>query len=411
MISRLTKIQLVAFVLVTLLGASYVGARYAQVDRIFIDRTYAVTVDLPESGGIFAGAEVTYRGIAVGKVDSLEFTEDGVRAVLAIENSAPKIAADASAVVANKSAIGEQYLDLRPSSSSGPYLKDGSKIAASKSQVPIDTTTLLTNLNAFVSSVPTDDMHTLVTELGTAFDGAGPALSQILDSTAIVVEQAQANIDVTRSLINSSSTVLATQIDKGSQIQAFAADLALFSGTLVEADGDLRRLIDEGGAASQTINAVVSENSTDLSAVLANLTGVSRIMDENVAGLQALFLLYPMLVQGTFTATVPQPSGEYNAAFGMVNPPEMLIPGGPSLCHSDGHRQTREAFDISDYVVNADGAAVEAFQTGLGCTLVTEDGKNVVPRSSTNTDLSRTVVNSTSAKADDLEWLLLGTTR
>ncbi|MFT4298605.1 MAG: MlaD family protein [Aeromicrobium sp.] len=410
MITRLTKIQLLAFVIVTLFGVSLVGARYAQLDRLFVDRTYDVSVDLEDSGGIFAGAEVTYRGIAVGNVEELTFTDDGVRATLSIENSAPKIPANSHAVVANKSAIGEQYLDLRPEDSGAPYLKSGSKIAVENTQVPLDTKTLLVDLNTFVGSVDTDDLHTVVTELGTAFDGAGPALTQILDSTAVVVSQAQDNIDVTRSLIHSSSTVLQTQVDMGSQIQSFSSDLALFTDTLVDSDGDLRALLDEGTGAAATVNAVVSENSADLSSVLANLNGPVRIVDENVAGMQALFFLYPMLVQGTFTVATPDPdeAGEYNAAFGMVNPADMLPApvGSVTLC-DEGYREIRDAFDIADL----DQYGQEVFQTGLGCTTQV-DGKNKVPRSSENTELSRTVVPAATAEGkDDLEWLLLGTTR
>ncbi len=73
-----------------------------------------VTAQFTDSGGIFAGAQVTYRGIPVGKVGKLEFKDNGVRATLDIENSAPKISSDVLAVVANKSAIGEQFVDLQP---------------------------------------------------------------------------------------------------------------------------------------------------------------------------------------------------------------------------------------------------------------------------------------------------------
>ena len=63
MITRRTKIQLLVFVLITLLGVTFVGARYAQLDRLFFDDTYTVVAHFADSGGIFAGGEVTYRGV------------------------------------------------------------------------------------------------------------------------------------------------------------------------------------------------------------------------------------------------------------------------------------------------------------------------------------------------------------
>ena len=75
MITRRTKLQLMIFVLITLVGVSYVGARYARLDRLLFDDAYTVVAHFPESGGIFAGAEVTYRGVKIGQVETLELTD------------------------------------------------------------------------------------------------------------------------------------------------------------------------------------------------------------------------------------------------------------------------------------------------------------------------------------------------
>src|SRR5688500_8951871 len=158
MITRLTKIQLIVFAIVTLLGGAFVGGRYANIDRLFVDRSYPVTADFKDSGGIFAGAEVTYRGIAVGKGGRLAVTDSRVRATLDIENDAPKISEDVTATVANKSAVGEQFIDLAPQSNTSPYLKKGSNIPLSRTNVPIDTTKFLLDSSAFVSSIDTEAM-------------------------------------------------------------------------------------------------------------------------------------------------------------------------------------------------------------------------------------------------------------
>ena len=111
MITRSTKLKLLAFALITLIGIAYVGARYAKVDRLFVDRSYEVTVDLAESGGIFVGADVSYRGVSVGRVSDLQLSASGVDATLTVEDDYDEIPTDLTAVVANKSAVGEQYLD------------------------------------------------------------------------------------------------------------------------------------------------------------------------------------------------------------------------------------------------------------------------------------------------------------
>ena len=67
MITRTVKAQLLAFATVTAVGVSYVGARYTGLVDSLLDNDYTVAADFADSGGIFAGAEVTYRGVPVGR--------------------------------------------------------------------------------------------------------------------------------------------------------------------------------------------------------------------------------------------------------------------------------------------------------------------------------------------------------
>ena len=107
-----TKKQLLVFVFITLVGVSYVGARYARLDRLVYDSAYQVHAQFAQSGGIFSGAEVTYRGVRVGSVSDMRLTRDGVDVVLSVDKGEDRIPADTLALVGNKSAVGEQYVDL-----------------------------------------------------------------------------------------------------------------------------------------------------------------------------------------------------------------------------------------------------------------------------------------------------------
>lgn len=153
MITRRTKIQLLVFVAITLLGVSYVGARYARLDRLIVDDSYTVVAHFADSGGIFAGGEVSYRGVQVGQVEKLELTDEGVDVYLDVEKGYDAIPADTLAVVGNRSAVGEQYVELQPKTDDGPYLSDGSEIAMDDTRTPIPTQKLLTDISNTVSSV------------------------------------------------------------------------------------------------------------------------------------------------------------------------------------------------------------------------------------------------------------------
>ena len=358
MITRLTKIQLIVFAIVTLIGGAFVGGRYAQIDRLVVDRTYPVTAQFSDSGGIFAGAQVTYRGIPVGDVGSLKFTDSGVQVTLDIENDAPKIPADSMAVVANKSAIGEQYVDLQPNGSSGPYLQAGSNLTLDRTRIPIDTSTLLINVDSLVSSIDTENLRTVVSELGQAFQGTGDDLSTILDTSNSFITTAQENIPVTRALIRDSASVLQTQIDKQSALSTFSKNLALLSDELVVADPDIRRLLDEGTDGARTVRTVVDENAEDLTVSINDLVTTSKTVRKNLLGLQAIFVLYPFLIQGSYSVVQPSDvdEGEYDATFGLVTFGG-LPPNTPAAApcgyyedggSSSGYRERRDSANLTD---------------------------------------------------------------
>jgi phospholipid/cholesterol/gamma-HCH transport system substrate-binding protein len=107
-ITRRTKVQLMIFVLITLLGVSFVGAKYAQLNRLVYSTSYTVVAHFHDSGGMYAGGMVAYRGVRVGEVDKLVLTRDGVDAYLDIDKGWDgKIPSDSLAVVGNRSAVGE----------------------------------------------------------------------------------------------------------------------------------------------------------------------------------------------------------------------------------------------------------------------------------------------------------------
>src|SRR6476620_55356 len=78
MIRRTTKIQLAVFAAITLVTVSVLSARFVGLTDKIMGGSYLVSADFADSGGIFTGAEVTYRGVTIGKVEKLRLTKDGV---------------------------------------------------------------------------------------------------------------------------------------------------------------------------------------------------------------------------------------------------------------------------------------------------------------------------------------------
>ncbi len=319
MITRRTKFQLMIFVLITLLGVSFVGARYAKLNRLFFDDAYTVVAHFPESGGIFAGGEVSYRGVQVGRVDKLVLTDSGVDVYLDIENGYDQIPSDTLAVVGNRSAVGEQYVELQPQADEGPYLSNDSEIDEEDTRTPIATETLLTNLSNTVSSVDQDALRTTVEEFGAAFGGTGEDLQTIIDSGNSFIEVANQNFDVTAALIRDSNTVLTGQLASESALRNFATQLSQFSGTLAGADGDLRRLIETGSATANQLRTFLEDNRVELGELINNLVTTGEVIVKHLNGVAQVLSIYPYVVEGGFTVASKSPdTGLYDAHFGMI---------------------------------------------------------------------------------------------
>ncbi len=326
MITQRVRIQLIFFVIITLVGVAYVGARYAKLDQVFVDDSYTVVAHFEDSGGIFAGGEVTYRGVQIGKVDKLELTDAGVDVYLDIENSFDKIPADTRAVVGNRSAVGEQYVELQPNTDARPYLADDAEIAVENTELPIATETLLTDLSTTVQSVDRDALRTTIDELGTAFAGTGEDLQRIIDAGNSFIEAADANFDVTTALIEDGNTVLRGQVASESALRNFASQLSLFSGTLADADPDLRRVIDSGSFAANQLRTFLEANRVELSELIRDLTTTGEVIVRRLDGVKQFLVIYPYAVEGGFTVVSKSPSGLYDAHFGLVIPPPTLMP-------------------------------------------------------------------------------------
>jgi phospholipid/cholesterol/gamma-HCH transport system substrate-binding protein len=367
MITRRTKLQLIVFAVITLLGISFVGARYAKLDRVVLDRSYNVTAHFRESGGIFVGAEVTYRGVGVGQVSDLTLTDEGVDVELEIDDSEDRIPADTIAVVANRSAVGEQYVDLQPRTSDDPYLEAGSSIAIEDTRLPISTTKLLIDVDRLVRSVDQDNLRTTIAESGDAFEAVGDDLSRIIDTTNAFIEAADANFDVTAALIRDSRTVLQTQLDSAGHIEAFVHNLRLLSDTLVASDDDLRRLIDEGSLTADVVREFVAANSDAIGRLLSNVISTNRVVTSRLDGLEMILEVYPYPVEGGFAVVDKDPyDGLYDAHFGLVLTidPHNCTAGYQGTEHRSPHDREEQPFN-----------------TGARCTLSPSEGN---PRGAQN---------------------------
>jgi phospholipid/cholesterol/gamma-HCH transport system substrate-binding protein len=313
MISRTVRLQVLAFLMVSLLGVGYVGLRYVGLGEQWFGGSYVVNVDLAQTGGIFTNAAVTYRGVPVGRVVSVLLHGDGVRVELRL-NRDVQVPSDLTATVAQRSAVGEQYVDLRPRTDAGPYLRDGDTIPREHTATPLPVETLLAGLDSLVESVGVDNLAVVINELGRALEGNEADLRRLLDANNLLLADANSHLPQTLALIQDGRTVLTTQAESADNIRRWAASLAQLAATVRAADPDLRRIIAEGPPAATELVGLLRGLDPAIGTLLGNLVTVNSIAVRRLDGIQQALVVYPIAVSGGFT-TAP---GDGTAHFGLV---------------------------------------------------------------------------------------------
>ncbi|WP_045823809.1 MCE family protein [Williamsia herbipolensis] len=360
MMSRLVKWQLIVFTLVGVLAIIYVGATYARLDKLVGVGLYTVHADFKDSGGIFTNAEVTYQGVPVGRVGSLQLRPDGVRVNLQLDSGGPKVPATAQAVVANRSAIGEQYVDLRPSSVGGPYLKDGSVI--SNTTIPTPVQDVIASAVDFTESVPLGDLNTVITELGKAFNGNGQNLRVLVDSLANLSKSGNDNLSQTISLIRNSDTVLTTQADQSDAILDWSKNLGLVTAQLASSDPDLRRLLTTGQTSATQISALLQRSGGDLTSVVRNLALDVRNVKGTYQGVGPGLAMLSALSSGSYTPAPGDGTIHFGAVLETNNPAACTIgyEGTDAIIAEEKRKNPNFDINYDDFPFNKDAKCAVA---------------------------------------------------
>ncbi|SDD01460.1 MCE family protein [Rhodococcus tukisamuensis] len=295
-LTPLVRRQLAIFAVLAVLGMTAAAISYLRVPTMLGIGRYTVTLELPNAGGLYRNANVTYRGDTIGQVRQVRLDPDAVRAELSLRSAVPVPTAGLAVSVRSVSAIGEQYVDLQPATREGPFLADGDVIGRDRVDVPQEIGPVLDQAKAMLASVPQDKLRSVIDESATAFAGRGPDLARLLDSTASFVDQMSGASTPATTLVQQLAPLLDTQVVTGEQIRQWASNVAHLSGQLATADGSVREILDRGPGFAAEADALFQELRPTLPLLLANLTGTGQVAVTYNAALEQVLVILPPLV-------------------------------------------------------------------------------------------------------------------
>ncbi|WP_445166971.1 MlaD family protein [Mycolicibacterium sp. Dal123E01] len=275
-------------VMTLVLGATYVLVGALRVTPF--DSAYQVTIQLPESGGLLPNQDVTLRGVAIGRVQSLAITPAGVNAVASVRSDV-RIPSASPVRVSGLSPAGEQYIEFAPDSDAGPYLHDGSVITQNNTSVPVSLAQLLADADGMLKQVDPAKLELIKKELSLTKEGP-QKLANIIDGGTFLLSTLDSVLPQTTTMLRTSRVVLTMAADKNAGLKTATGNLdRTFTGVNKMLDG-YRRLVDQTPQTLSATDTLFTDNSDTMVGLLTSMATASQLLYVRVPALNALFPNY-----------------------------------------------------------------------------------------------------------------------
>lgn len=160
------RLSIVLLIALTVLGVGYLAVGVLRMDPM--REPIRIEMTIPETGGLMESSRVLLRGIEVGRIVDIRTRRDHVE-VTAELRPGTRVPVDSPVEIANLSAVGEQYLEFRPDSDSGPYLSGGDRIPPEQVRVSSTVSEMLTRMGTLADQVDPEQMRRIADVLGNAF--------------------------------------------------------------------------------------------------------------------------------------------------------------------------------------------------------------------------------------------------
>ncbi|AYF74827.1 MCE family protein [Nocardia yunnanensis] len=195
---RNSLVSLGSILVILVAGSLYLGFGVAGVD--WFRREIHVTLSVPESGGLLPRSKVLLSGMEVGRVTTVRHVGAGVRVEFQVD-AKTLIPVSSPARIEELSALGEPYLDFRPTSGDGPYLRDGQTVRADKISTPLSIPEVAKTVTALLRQVDPAALAAIVDTFTRALAGTEQLVPQLSHATDLLAATLMSRTDVIRRLL------------------------------------------------------------------------------------------------------------------------------------------------------------------------------------------------------------------
>lgn len=294
---RFTAKQLANIAVVAVLGLVATAWAVFGLMHVRFDDPKTVRVRLASSGGALPGAEVTYLGVPIGRVASARLVDDALELRLEIRPKGP-MPRELGAVVRQKTALGEPYVDLVPAGPGArPGDPDGAVVPIERTEVPRSLDQLLEHADRILADVSPEDLATLVDagrglvgheEDLRAITASGARIGQVLSRRRVELGDALASSATLVAALDRHRDALGDALSAGARVAKVFADRTEQLAHILEVGGDV-------GAHGSDLMARTRES---WPSVLAGLDASTHNLADRPVKTDEILTLVPPYLQG-----------------------------------------------------------------------------------------------------------------
>lgn len=229
-------------------------------------RALTITAQFEEAVGLYEGNAVSVLGMPVGKVTEINPKDSYVEVKLVIDKDID-IPADVQVVTVATSILTDRHVELTPTYSGGPKLRDGDVVGLPRTRTPVEF----------------DRTLAMADKLSRSLDGDGQGRGPLADLIGIGAKISSGNGPDIKSALDQLSSALRLSSDNGAATGKTIASITASLADLTQAAADNDTTIREFGANIRALSDVIAAENLG-----AGSTGAkaNQILDQAAALLE-----------------------------------------------------------------------------------------------------------------------------
>ncbi len=189
-----------------------------------IGDTRSFSAEFSDVSGLRVGDDVRVAGVRVGRVQSIEVSENGADVGFELEKDQPLLASTRM-VMRYQNLLGQRYLALVQSGKRGAELDDGATVPLDRTDPGFDLTELLNGFRPLFEVLRPGDVNQLASSVVQVLQGEGGTVEQLLQQTTELTTYVADRDAVIGEVLTNLTPVLEHLQGRGTEIEATVLEL------------------------------------------------------------------------------------------------------------------------------------------------------------------------------------------